>query len=245
SVHDESAEKDNNVDSDVFDVDNFNSWDSPKKTPAPIFKRLRSNTGNLLKVWPKQNNIFAAKVIAKYALLNKIAAANWALTTHSNKVATGLARFIYAVGARSPFDFGFYIFDETVLHGKSRAVKMHIAFPTLICDIILVQHPDICTEAGVPSKRNSNLSLDFRLFEGTHATDIATPSVKQPTCTMTRRQMIDNLKEVSKFLGEKKDMVDRVIQALELEEPAATEVEEGPSHASHIAPDDECAGGET
>ncbi|PNX63560.1 hypothetical protein L195_g061688, partial [Trifolium pratense] len=68
-VHDESVEKDNIADSNVFDVDNLNARDSPKKTPAPIAKRLRRNARNLLKVWPKQNNIFAAKVIAKNALL--------------------------------------------------------------------------------------------------------------------------------------------------------------------------------
>ncbi|MCI69089.1 envelope-like protein, partial [Trifolium medium] len=34
-------------------------------------------TGNLVKAWPKQNNQLDAKHTAKYALLNKIAAANW------------------------------------------------------------------------------------------------------------------------------------------------------------------------
>ena len=66
-------------------------------------------------------------------------------------MATGLARFIYVVGTRSPFAFGSYILDETVLHGKSCTVKMPIVFPTLMCDIILAQHPDICTKAGVPT----------------------------------------------------------------------------------------------
>ncbi|PNX88472.1 envelope-like protein, partial [Trifolium pratense] len=90
--------------------------------------------------------------------------------------------------------------------------------------------------------RDSDWSLDFRMFEGTHVVDIAAPSVRQPTGAMTRRQMVANLKEVSKSLCEKKDLVDRVIQALELEEPTAAEVEEGPSHASPIIPEDEYAG---
>ncbi|XP_045791760.1 uncharacterized protein LOC123886487 [Trifolium pratense] len=53
-------------------------------------------TGNSIQAWPKKNNLSATRLTAKYALLNKIAAANWVPTTHSNSVATGLARFIYA-----------------------------------------------------------------------------------------------------------------------------------------------------
>ncbi|XP_045802484.1 uncharacterized protein LOC123896086 [Trifolium pratense] len=65
-------------------------------------------------------------------------------------------------GPRSPFDFGSYILDETVLDIKSCAVKMPIAFPTLMGDIVLAQHPGICTE---DDKRGCDLSFDFRLFE--------------------------------------------------------------------------------
>ncbi len=124
-------------------------------------------------------------------------------TTHSNSVASGLAKLIYAIGTRSKFDYGTYIFDETVMHGKSHAVKMPIAFPTLICDIILNQHPGICTEADVPKRMESDLSLDYRLFEGTHAADIVAPvaahNARQPTNILTRDQIIVDLKEVSRI----------------------------------------------
>ncbi|MCI01807.1 envelope-like protein [Trifolium medium] len=100
---------------------------------------------------------------------------------------------------------------------------MPIAFPTLICDIILAQYPGICTESDVPSRRDSDLSLDYRLFEGTQAADIAAPSAQKPTGAITRQHMIIDLKLVSKALDDKKFLVDRVIHALELEEVAATE----------------------
>ncbi|PNX83007.1 envelope-like protein, partial [Trifolium pratense] len=48
-------------------------------------------------VWPKAGKLSAAKLTTKYALLNKIVAANWVPTTHSNSVATGLAKLIYAI----------------------------------------------------------------------------------------------------------------------------------------------------
>ncbi|MCI58365.1 hypothetical protein A2U01_0079620, partial [Trifolium medium] len=65
-----------------------------------------------------------------------------------------------------------------------------------------------------------------RLFEGEHAADIATPSVQQSSGTLTRQQMIAELQDVSNDLGEKKSKVDRVIQALMLEENAEADMGE-------------------
>ncbi|PNX57995.1 putative envelope-like protein, partial [Trifolium pratense] len=48
-------------------------------------------TGDKVRMWPRAGKLSAAKLTTKYALLNKIAAANWVPTTHSNSVATGLA----------------------------------------------------------------------------------------------------------------------------------------------------------
>ncbi|MCI07877.1 hypothetical protein A2U01_0028946, partial [Trifolium medium] len=62
------------------------------------------------------------------------------------------------------------------------------------------------------------MSLDYRLFEGDHAADIATPSVLQGSGRLTRKQMIAELEDVSIDLGEKKAKIDRVIQALMMEE---------------------------
>ncbi|PNX59931.1 envelope-like protein, partial [Trifolium pratense] len=152
-------------------------------------------TGDKVRLWPRAGKLSAAKLTTKYALLNKIGAANWVPTTHSNSVATGLAKFIYAIGTGTVFDYGTHIFNATILHGSSTAVKMPIAFPTLICDIILSQHPDICTKSDVPVSRPSALTMDFRLLEGKHAADIAVASLKTPAAGMTKRQMIANLRE--------------------------------------------------
>ncbi|MCI86712.1 envelope-like protein, partial [Trifolium medium] len=56
---------------------------------------------------------------------------------------------------------------------------MPIAFLTLLCGIILSQHPGIFVKSDIPRTRKSPLSVDYRLFEGEHAADIATPSVQQ------------------------------------------------------------------
>ncbi|MCH99359.1 envelope-like protein, partial [Trifolium medium] len=185
-------------------------------------------TNNQIKQWTRKGKLSSVKLTVKYAILNKIAAVNWVPTSHSSDVATGLGRFIYVVGTKTKVDFGSYIFEQTIQHARTLSVKMPIAFPTLLCGIILSQQPGILVSTDVACKRESALSLDYRLFEGTHVSDIATTSVKKPAGVLTRKQMIADLKDVSKALGEKKFKIDRVIQALVLEEEAiAVENEEG------------------
>jgi len=47
-------------------------------------------TANQIKVWPKKIKIFSGNLSVKYAILNRIAAANWFPTTHSSEIATWL-----------------------------------------------------------------------------------------------------------------------------------------------------------
>jgi hypothetical protein len=75
-------------------------------------------------------------------------------------------------------DYGAYIFDQTMQHGKSWAIKMPIAFPSLICSIILDQQPNILTSADEACKRESPLTFHSKLFEGKHADGLAGPPSK-------------------------------------------------------------------
>jgi hypothetical protein len=132
-------------------------------------------TANQVKVWPSKGKVPSCMLSVKYAVLNRIGTVNWVPTTHTSPIATGLARLIYSVGTGTVADYGTYIFEQTMAHGKSWAVKMPIAFPSLICGIILDQYPNILTAADEPLKREAPLSLHFKLFEGAHAVDIAGP----------------------------------------------------------------------
>ncbi|MCI87930.1 hypothetical protein A2U01_0109215, partial [Trifolium medium] len=70
--------------------------------------------------------------------------------------------------------------------------------------------------ADVPCEREADLSLDYRLFEGSHTADIAGPSGNKSGDILSKKLMIAVLKETSKALEEKK--IDCVIQALEAED---------------------------
>ncbi|KAK2455975.1 hypothetical protein QL285_003384 [Trifolium repens] len=181
-------------------------------------------TANQVKVWPLKGKVPSVMLSVKYAILNRIGTANWVPTTHTSDIATGLARFIYSVGTGTEFNYGAHIFDETVQHAKSWAIRMPIAFPSLICSIILTQHPSILTADDEVSKRESPFDFHPRLFEGTHAADIeiTDPSVAAPTGSgsMSRKEMIASLEAACKALDEKKKSLEQVIMALRQEEAA-------------------------
>ncbi|XP_058747177.1 uncharacterized protein LOC131620187 [Vicia villosa] len=133
-------------------------------------------TTNQVRSWPLKGKLSASKLSMKYAILHKIGAANWVPTNHKSTVSTVLGRFIYVVGTKAKFDYDTYIFEHTMKHAGSYSVKGPIAFPSLICDIILNQHPGILVETDSICKRESALSLHYKLFQGTHVPDIVMTS---------------------------------------------------------------------
>ncbi|MCI03833.1 envelope-like protein, partial [Trifolium medium] len=150
-------------------------------------------TANHIKQWPRKGKLSSSKLTMKYAVLNRIGAVNWVPTNHSSDIAIGLAKFIYIVGTKTKFDFGTYIFEQTLKHAKSLAIKMPIVFPTLLCSIILDQHPGILISSDVAYKRESPLTLHYRLFEETHVPVIVATSSKKTSGSMTRKEMIADL----------------------------------------------------
>ena len=94
-------------------------------------------TAKQVKHWPLKGKLTASKLSMKFAILHKIGATNWVPTNHKSTISTGLGRFIYAVGTKTNFDYGNYIFDQKMKHAESCAIKGPIAFPSLLCSIII------------------------------------------------------------------------------------------------------------
>ncbi|KAK2428719.1 hypothetical protein QL285_027218 [Trifolium repens] len=181
-------------------------------------------TANQVKVWPLKGKVRSVMLSVKYAILNRIGAVNWVPTSHTSTIATSLAKFIYAIGTGADVDFGSLIFDQIVEHGKSWAVKLVIAFPSLIYGIILDQHTNILLPGDVPCKRESPMTLSYKLFEGKHAADIAVPpkkvapAGKAASSSMNRKTMIISMEAAVKALDEQKFELEKVITTLKQEE---------------------------
>jgi len=162
-------------------------------------------TTNQAKVWPKKDKISSRKVSVKYAILNRIGATNWVPTTYSSYIATGLGKFIYVVGTKAKMDFGNYVFEQTVKHTKTDVVKFPIAFPTLMCSIVLDQHPNLKTSTDVPKKRESPLTLHYKLFGSSHVPYIVGTFETVPTVgLMTRQEIVAALKDTCVMMDERK-----------------------------------------
>jgi hypothetical protein len=189
-------------------------------------------TANHIKIWPRKGTISAINLSVKYAVLKRTGAANWVPTTHSSDIAMSMDKVIYCIDTKTKMNIGAYIFDQTVRHGRSDAVKLPIAFPTLLSSIILDQQPDILTIADAPKKRESPLSLHFKLFGSHHVADLVEASAPASTSTapttgsgfMSRKEIVAAMQETCKFLDARKFLFERMILALENEEAGNEEV---------------------
>jgi len=90
------------------------------------------------------------------------------------------------------------MFEQIARHASTNAVKLPIAFPSIICGIILNQQPGILNRSDIPSRRKPPLSIHYKLFEGNHVNDIVMTSArKEPT---SQGGLISQLKETCKEL---------------------------------------------
>ncbi|XP_050918979.1 uncharacterized protein LOC127136473 [Lathyrus oleraceus] len=203
----------------------------------------REITAKQVKVWPFKKHLPAGKLTIKYAILHKIGAANTVPTNHISTIANTLRRFIFAVGTKVKFDYGRYMFDQIIKHATTNVVKLPIVFPSMICGIILNQHPGILCSNDLPSRRKRSLSVHYKLFEGNHVEDIVmTSAMRRP---VSKVGAITELKETCKELGEgisvattRKQSLEALIESLEqaegenVEHANVSHEEEAEAHAS-------------
>ncbi|XP_050892009.1 uncharacterized protein LOC127097557 [Lathyrus oleraceus] len=185
----------------------------------------REITAKQVKEWPRKGKLSASALSVKYVVLHRIGVANWVPTNHTSNIATGLAKYIYIVRTKSSFDFGYYVFDQTMKHDASYAVKMSIAFPSLIYGVILSQYPSILISSNSICKRDPPLSLHYRLFTGKHVPDIVLTSRQTSFRPTTRTCILVELKDTCKSLDEtiksctgRKIKIEMLIKALSKEE---------------------------
>lgn len=84
----------------------------------------------------------------------------------------------------------------------SFAAKMPIAIPSLICGVILSQHPSFLLSSNSVGKRDPPLSLHYMLFTGKHVLDIVMTYGQKPSRYTTRAGILLDLKDTCKTLDE-------------------------------------------
>ncbi|XP_050877820.1 uncharacterized protein LOC127081622 [Lathyrus oleraceus] len=157
----------------------------------------RMITAGQVNEWPSRKHLATSKLTVKYAFLHKIGSANWVPTNHISTISIALGRIIHAIGTRVNYDFGRFIFEQTIRHASTNAVKLPIAFPSIICGIILSQQPGILRTSDIPSRRKIPLSIHYKLFKGSHVNDVMTSARRESS---PKGSLIDQLKEICKEL---------------------------------------------
>ncbi|XP_050875420.1 uncharacterized protein LOC127079051 [Lathyrus oleraceus] len=129
------------------------------------------------------------------------------------------------IWTKSSFNFGSYVFDQTMKHVTSYDVKMPIAFPSLICGVILSQHPSILISSNNIGKRDPPLSLHYRIFTRKHVPEIIMAYGQTYYMPTTRTCISAELKDTCKTLDEtikrctrRKNKIEILIKALSKEE---------------------------
>ncbi|XP_050916391.1 uncharacterized protein LOC127131520 [Lathyrus oleraceus] len=176
--------------------------------------------GKCVRKWPLKGKLVASKLSVKYAMLHKIGAANWVPTNHKSTVVVMLGKFIYDVGTKAKFDYGSYIFYQTLKHAGSFSVKGPIAFLSLICGIVLNQFPNILTENDSVKKKDNPMSFNHKLFLGTHVPDIVMTSGETSRVSNQpgKVDVIAMLKETCRELEARKVNLEKLISSLEMTE---------------------------
>jgi len=137
-------------------------------------------------------------------------------------------------------DFRTCVFEQTVKHAKTNAVKFLIVFPTLLCSIIFEHLPSIKTTADIPKERESPLSFHYKLFVKHHFPNIVGTFGTAPVVgLMPRKEVVAALKHTCIMLDERKTQFELMIQALEKEDGTAEGKHEGSEEAQDDVNEDE------
>ncbi|GAA0165515.1 hypothetical protein LIER_20900 [Lithospermum erythrorhizon] len=76
-------------------------------------------------------------------------------------------------------DFGMVIFEQIVDHSRTRAKLKSIGFPSLICSILIPQHPEVLRARDGPREDAKPLTITNKLMAGKHVVDVEIKGVGQ------------------------------------------------------------------
>lgn len=98
-------------------------------------------------------------------------------TNHGPSITPTLVSLFYQIGTRAVFDFGEYVSEQVLKQAKYFAIKLPIAFPSLISGILIKQKSDILTDDVVVRISSSPLNFSYKLFIGKNVSDNILPNL--------------------------------------------------------------------
>ncbi|XP_058783313.1 uncharacterized protein LOC131657989 [Vicia villosa] len=136
--------------------------------------------------------------------------ANWKPTNQKSTITLALAKLIFQIGIKAKINFSEFVFEQTMRHAESFALKLPIAFSYIILGIILKHHPDIMNQGYIKGKKVLPLTFNRKLFIGTRVPIIVMPQHKSQIVSGSfshiskaiRNNLLLELNEISTALQE-------------------------------------------
>ncbi|GAA0157211.1 hypothetical protein LIER_43397 [Lithospermum erythrorhizon] len=122
-------------------------------------------------------------------------------------VSETLARVLYIIGMRASFNLEQFIFEQVVQHARSHVVLKPIAYPSLLCNIIEAQQPDILTAADEEAPSHGFTTISPKLLQGTHVADIPLRAIETGSGSGAGNEA------TARFLKDEIKQLDGVIQS--------------------------------
>ncbi|GAA0140183.1 hypothetical protein LIER_01582 [Lithospermum erythrorhizon] len=108
-----------------------------------LYDIIKTLIGNALSAWPTKGQLQDFFLSLRYVVMHKVAIANLVPTSNNTNVSEVVGRMMYVMGSEQEMDSGRVIFDQIVDHSRTRAKLKPIGFPSLICSILIPQHPEV------------------------------------------------------------------------------------------------------
>ncbi|XP_019163620.1 PREDICTED: uncharacterized protein LOC109159961 [Ipomoea nil] len=122
----------------------------------------------------EKNKIKAASLTSKYAILQKIALANWMPSLHESTVKWTLAELLYKIGKGVKINMGSIIHTQVTNLAENTKSNNSLVFPNLISSILAKQ--GLKTQGPMTTVKNFNTTVNLR--KGNHQNDLKSTAPK-------------------------------------------------------------------